>query len=171
MLFRSGSDGEAGHGIQIDGGTNVTIKDIDISQCWGDGIYLGYYGIQKKYSEHITITNCNLHHNRRSNLSITDASNITIDRCKFNYASGTDPQYGIDIEPNQSRPCEHVVISNSEFKGNAKGSMGIIKQANDIRLKNCTMDGAFYNMAGKNVVLENTKPREVVDPVNGITYK
>ena len=49
--------------------------------------------------------------------------------------------------------------------------MGIIKQANDIRLKNCTMDGAFYNMAGKNVVLENTKPREVVDPVNGITYK
>lgn len=166
-----GSDGEAGHGIQIDGCTNVTIKDIDISQCWGDGIYLGYYGIQKKYSEHITITNCNLHHNRRSNLSITDAGNITIDRCKFNYASGTDPQYGIDIEPNESRPCEHVVISNSEFKGNAKGSMGIIKPANDIRLKNCTMDGAFYNMAGKNVVLENTKPREVVDPVNGITYK
>ncbi len=166
-----GKDGEWGHGIQIDGCTNVTIKDVDISQCWGDGIYLGYYGVQSKYTEHVTITNCNLHDNRRNNLSITDASNITIDRCKFNYASGTDPQYGIDIEPNQSRPCEHVVISNSEFKGNEKGSMGIIKSANDIRLENCTMDGAFYNMAGKNVVLKNTKPKEVVDPNNGITYK
>ena len=166
-----GKDGEWGHGIQIDGCTNVTIKDVDISQCWGDGIYLGYYGVQSKYTEHVTITNCNLHHNRRNNLSITDASYINIDRCKFNNASGTDPQYGIDIEPNQSRPCEHVVISNSEFKGNEKGSMGIIKSANDIRLENCTMDGAFYNMAGRNVVLKNTKPKEVVDPNNGITYK
>lgn len=151
-----GKGGEYGHGIHISGCTNVTIEDVEISQCWGDGIYLGYYADQKKRSNHVTITNCNLHNNRRNNLSITDASNITIDHCKFNYAKGTDPQYGIDIEPNENKPCEHVKILNSEFKGNAKASMGIIKSANDIRLENCTLDGNFYNMAGRNVVLKNT---------------
>lgn len=171
-----GKSGEYGHGIQISGCTNVTIQDVDISQCWGDGIYLGLYNgwdengnSKKMFSKNVTITNCNLHHNRRNNLSITDADYITIDRCKFNYASGTDPQYGIDIEPNENNPCEHVTITNSEFKGNAKASMGIIKSANDIRLENCTLDGAFYNMAGRNVVLKNTSIKgEVVDQTGGI---
>lgn len=171
-----GTGGEYGHGIQISGCTNVTIKDVDISQCWGDGIYLGLYegwdsdGNRKKmFSSNVTVSNCNLHHNRRNNMSITDADYITIDHCQFNYASGTDPQYGIDIEPNENNPCEHVKISNSVFKGNKKASMGIIKSANDIRLENCTLDGAFYNMAGKNVVLKNTTiGGEIVDQTGGI---
>ncbi|MBD5503838.1 MAG: hypothetical protein HDR09_08880 [Lachnospiraceae bacterium] len=171
-----GKSGEYGHGIQISGCTNVHISDVDISQCWGDGIYLGAYtgedsnGNAKRYdSKKVTIENCNLHHNRRNNLSITDASNVTIDRCQFNYASGTDPQYGIDIEPNYSGTCKDIKIYNSTFTGNAKASMGIIKGANDIRLENCTLDGAFYNMAGKNVVLKNTTIKgEIVDAAGGI---
>lgn len=160
----TGSGGEWGHGISIQGCTNVEISDIDISQCWGDGIYLGLYdgwdenGKSKQYlSNNITITNCNLHNNRRNNLSITDVDNVTIDHCQFNNASGTAPQFGIDIEPNiKNNPCEHVKISNSEFKGNKKASMGIITSANDIVLENCTLDGNFYNMAGKNVILRKT---------------
>lgn len=173
----TGRVGEWGHGIRIQGCTNVTIENVDISQCWGDGIDLEHYdgwdddGNRKKItSSNITITNCNLHHNRRNNLSITAADYVTIDKCKFNYAKGTDPQFGIDIETNDAKdPCEHITISNSEFIGNAKGSMGIITPANDIRLENCTLDGAFYNMAGKNVVLHNTTIKgEVVDPNGGI---
>lgn len=160
----TGTGGEWGHGISIQGCTNVEISDMDISQCWGDGIYLGGYngwdenGNSKwMTSSGITITNCNLHHNRRNNLSITDVDNVSIDYCQFNYANGTDPQYGIDIEPNYSNdPCEHITISNSTFIGNKKASMGIITSANDILLENCTLDGNFYNMAGKNVVLRNT---------------
>ncbi len=164
-----GTGGEWGHGIQISGCTNVTIEDVEISHCWGDGIYLGYYAEQKKFSKDVTITNCNLHHNRRNNLSLTDVSNVTIDHCKFNNANGTDPQYGIDIEPNENKACENVTIRNSEFKGNAKASMGIIKAANNIRLENCTLDGNFYNMAGQNVVLKNTSiGGETVDATGGI---
>ncbi|MBD5477079.1 MAG: hypothetical protein HDR17_14035 [Lachnospiraceae bacterium] len=167
--IHTGKGGEAGHGIQIDGCKNVYISDVEISKCWGDGIYLGAYSSSAKPScDGVTIENCNLHHNRRSNLSITDANNVTIDNCQFNYASGTDPQYGIDIEHNY-RTTEHVKITNSTFKGNAKASMGIIKSANDIRLENCTLDGAFYNMAGKNVVLKNTTIKgEIVDAAGGI---
>lgn len=167
----TGKGGEWGHGIDISGCTDVHISDVDISQCWGDGIYLGFYDGPDICSDGVTIENCNLHHNRRSNLSITDVSNVTIRNCRFSYASGTDPQYGIDIEPNDNRPCKNIKIYDSTFTGNAKASMGIITPASDIRLENCTLDGNFYNMAGKNVVLKNTTIKgEIVDKT-GIKYE
>lgn len=142
--IHTGSSGEWGHGIQISGCTNVTIENVDISQCWGDGIYLGFYDGPNKYSSNVTITNCNLHHNRRNNLSITDASNVTVRNCQFNNASGTAPQYGIDIEPNKNRTCSNVTISDSTFKGNAGGTIQILGQLNahvkGVTIENCTGD-------------------------------
>lgn len=174
----TGSGGEWGHGISIQGCTNVIIENVDISQCWGDGIYLGLYegwdsaGNRKNfYGSNITIMNCSLHNNRRNNLSITDVDNVTVYKCQFSYAKGTDPQYGIDIEPNLpgSHTCEKITLLDSTFTGNAKASMGIITSAKDITLENCTLDGNFYNMAGKNVVLRNTSIKgEIVDKTGGI---
>ena len=149
----TGSSGEWGHGINIAGCTNVHIQDVEISECWGDGIYLGLYdgwdsdGNRKRfYSSGINITNCNLHHNRRNNLSITDASNVTIENCEFNYASGTSPEYGIDIEPNNGYTCSNITISHSRFQGNAGGTIQILGQSNahvkDVTLENCTGDKA-----------------------------
>lgn len=139
-----GKSGEWGHGIAVFGSTNVTIENVDISQCWGDGIYLGFYDGPNTYSDTITIKNCNLHHNRRNNLSITDVSNVTVTNCKFNYANGADPQYGIDIEPNKNRTCSNVTISNCSFKGNAKGTIQILGQLNahvkGVTIENCTGD-------------------------------
>lgn len=139
-----GSGGEWGHGIYVAGSTNISIDSVDISQCWGDGIYLGFYDGPNKSSNGVTITNCNLHHNRRNNLSITDVNNVTVNNCEFNYASGADPQYGIDIEPNKNRTCSNVTISNSRFKGNAKGTIQILGQLNahvkGVTIENCTGD-------------------------------
>lgn len=149
----TGSSGEWGHGINIAGCTNVHIQDVEISECWGDGIYLGLYdgwdlaGNRKRfYSSGITITSCNLHHNRRNNLSITDASNVTVENCEFNYANGTSPEYGIDIEPNNGYTCSNITISHSTFQGNAGGTIQILGQSNahvkDVTLENCTGDKA-----------------------------
>lgn len=146
-----GSSGEWGHGIAVFGGTDITIENVDISQCWGDGIYLGLYngwdeaGNAKEYlSNGITINNCNLHHNRRNNLSITDVSNVTVRNCEFSYAKGTAPQYGIDIEPNRNKTCSNVTISDSTFRGNAGGTIQILGQLNahvkDVTIENCTGD-------------------------------
>ena len=169
-----GTGGEWGHGISVQGSTDVHISNMDISKCWGDGICLGEY--DKKIDgklvhipcDGITIENCIIHHNRRNNLSITDAKNVTIDNCEFNYAKGTDPQYGICIEYNFT-PTENVKIYNSKFKGNAKASMGIIKKVDYVLLDNCELDGNFYNKAGKNVVLKNTTIKgEIVDDPKSI---
>lgn len=149
-----GSDGEWGHGIAVFGGKNITISDVDISQCWGDGIYLGYYdsGKNSRPSNTVTIENCNLHHNRRNNLSITDVSNVTVRNCAFNYASGTDPQFGIDIEPNSGRTCSNVTISHCSFKGNAKGTIQILGQLNahvkGVTIENCKGDKAPVKWSG-----------------------
>lgn len=135
-----------GHGIRIAGCTNVTIENVEISQCWGDGIWLGLHST-KVPCDGVTITNCNLHHNRRNNLSITDASNITVEGSAFNYASGIAPQYGIDIEPGESGyTCRNVRISNSTFKGNAVGTIQILGQKNahinGVTIENCKGDKA-----------------------------
>ncbi|MBD5508394.1 MAG: hypothetical protein HDR05_10205 [Lachnospiraceae bacterium] len=144
-----GSSGESGHGINIAGCTNVTIENIEISQCWGDGIYLGMYngwdeaGKPKAYnSRNITIENCNLHHNRRSNLSITDeVSKVTISDCQFYYANGTDPECGINIEPNSNKTCSDVTINDSEFYGNRGQTIQILAQKKatitNVTITNC----------------------------------
>lgn len=140
-----GKVGESGHGINISGCTNVTIENIEISQCWGDGIYLGLYGGTKKGCNHVTIKNCNLHHNRRSNLSITNnVSNVTVSSCQFNYANGTAPEYGINIEPGQNTTCSNVTISDSSFYGNKGGTIQILGQLNahvkGVTIENCKGD-------------------------------
>ena len=155
----AGTEGEWGMGIGIYDSTNITVTDVNISDCWGDGIYLG--------SEHeedadagcsrISVTNCKLFNNRRNNLSIVCADYVTIDSCTFNDANGTAPEYGIDIEPNiYSNPCEHITISNSTFSGNAQASIGIVTSANDVTISDCTLNGNFINYAGTNVTISNS---------------
>lgn len=148
----SGTSGEWGHGISIFGGTNVFIKDVEISKCWGDGIYLGFYDGPNKYSNGVTIKNCNIHDNRRNNLSITDVSNVTVRNCQFNNAHGIAPQYGIDIEPNKNRTCSNVTISGCQFQGNAGGTIQILGQLNahvkSVTIENCTGDKEPVKWAG-----------------------
>ncbi len=155
--------GEWGQGIKISGCTNVYISDVEVSKCWGDGIYIGFYDGPNKASSGVIIENCNLHHNRRNNLSITDASNVTVRNSQFNYANGTDPQYGIDIEPNSGKTCSNVTISDCTFRGNAKGTIQILGQLNahvkGVKIENCTGDKAPVEWSGFG------------GSVSGVTYK
>lgn len=158
-----GGGGEWGQGIKISGCTNVYISDVEVSKCWGDGIYIGFYDGPNKASSGVIIENCNLHHNRRNNLSITDASNVTVRNSQFNYANGTDPQYGIDIEPNSGKTCSNVTISGCTFRGNAKGTIQILGQLNahvkGVKIENCTGDKAPVEWSGFG------------GSVSGVTYK
>jgi hypothetical protein len=168
-----GTKGEWGMGIGIYDATNVTVTGVEIYNCWGDGIYLGSYKEGESADvgcRNITIKDCNLHDNRRNNLSIVCAKNVTIDNCAFNNANGTDPQYGIDVETNFAKyPNEHITITNSTFSGNAKAAMGIMNSANDITLENCKIMGDFINWSGTDVTLRKCTIKGKVNqkkPVN-----
>lgn len=166
------SGGEWGMGIGVYDGRNITISNVKISDCWGDGIYLGSRNENntKAGCREITISDCNLINNRRNNLSIVCADDVTINGCAFRDANGTAPQYGIDIETNNSsNPCERIEILNSVFEGNASAAMGIVTNANDITISGCTLKGDFINYAGTNVTVSDSQLLGETDARIGIT--
>ena len=166
------SGGEWGMGIGVYDGRNITISDVKISDCWGDGIYLGSRNENntKAGCREITISDCNLINNRRNNLSIVCADDVTINGCAFRDANGTAPQYGIDIETNNSsNPCERIEILNSVFEGNTSAAMGIVTNANDITISGCTLKGDFINYAGTNVTVDDSQLFGETDARIGIT--
>lgn len=153
------SGGEWGMGIGIYDSKNVQVTGTTVTDCWGDGIYLGstHEADQTGGCRDITIQNCELSGNRRNNLSIVCADDVTVEGCTFRNARGTSPEYGIDIETNISaNPCERIRIKDSLFEGNGQAAIGIVNNADDVRVEGCTLKGAFINYAGTNVVLADT---------------
>ena len=177
-----GVGGEFGHGIYVRDSSNVTIFNMKIEDNWGDGIYLGtlndyddVYGCNK-----ITIKNCTIKGNRRNNISIVDADNVNIVGCKIKNAKGTAPQAGIDIEPNvrnggyikPDQVCRNITIKNTKItcvKKNSSNYFAILlinnwfaigencTVANNVKIKNCNLQGACGIYSGKNVTFSNSK--------------
>jgi parallel beta-helix repeat protein len=143
----TGSGGEAGMGIYLNA-SNVTVSGVNVSECWGDGIYIC------DASSNITITNCISNHNRRQGLSITAGNTFLISGCTFSNTTGTDPQCGIDIEPNGSVPVTGVHITNCQIFGNAGGGVqqgNVGNVASGTLLENCNIysnGGGGYNDGG-----------------------
>lgn len=168
----SGTEGEWGMGIRIYDSTNVRISDVTISDCWGDGIYIGSEDDDEEGAgcDNVIIENCHFTNNRRNNLSIVCGKNITVNNCTFEKANGTAPEFGIDIEPNYPdiNQCEKIVISNSIFVGNNGGSIGIMTASNDITVSDCVMDGMFLNYAGTNVTILNSTINGEMDARIGV---
>ena len=90
--------GEQRHGVFIFGASNVVIKGLESSGHGGDGFYIG--GPSGKPSRNIVLKGCLASNNRRQGLSITSAQRVFVVDCTFQDTSGTAPQFGIDVEPN-----------------------------------------------------------------------
>ncbi|KYG59421.1 cell wall-binding repeat-containing protein [Planococcus maritimus] len=113
-----GSSGEWGFGISIRGSRNILIKDINLSDMWGDGVYIGNTSKQN-YSEDIKITNVTMNNNRRQGITIVSAKNLEIVDVVITNTNGTSPQCGIDIEPNNpTQFLENIKIINLKTDNN-----------------------------------------------------
>lgn len=176
----SGKSGECGHGIAIYGSRNIEISSVISASNWGDGIYLGTQVVKQadgsqKYvgCDNITIRDCEIYDNRRSNISITDADNLTIDHCYIADAHGTAPQCGINIEPNSNssgdKICRNIVIKDTTINAyknkNEPESMCFMTHynpynssyvtADGIWFKNCKINGYFGNYSGNNLHIDD----------------
>jgi hypothetical protein len=125
---------EWGHGIQILGGRYVTVRDLHVSKCTGDGVCIG----GKSYD--VVIANVISTVNRRQGLSITNCSNIKIYDSEFSYSKGTAPECGIDIEPDEGYSCNTVLIQNCRMNNNAKYGMNIWKRTTGVTITGCTLE-------------------------------
>ena len=95
------SSGQWGMGIGIRSSSNIKIINPIISNCWGDGIYIGQ--LKGVPSENIIVENGFLDFNRRNGISITSGKKISIINTIISNTYGIGPQCGIDIEPNTSQ--------------------------------------------------------------------
>jgi polygalacturonase len=128
---------EWGHGIQCLGGIRVTIRDLRVADCTGDGVCIG------GSANDVVVANIVSTNNRRQGLSITNCSNIKVYDSEFSFTNGTSPECGIDIEPDASWTCNTVLIQNCRFNDNKKYGVNIWN-----RTKNVTFDGCTFERNG-----------------------
>lgn len=137
-----GAEGEWGHGIQIRGASRVTVRDIRISDCWGDGVTIGGADPQQSTpSDDIFISNVVCTGNRRQGLSIGRSRNVRVYDSEFSNTSGTSPQCGIDIEPDKPGGASDIHIENCVVRDNHGGGIQIYKRVSGVTVQRCTIEG------------------------------
>lgn len=136
-----GRSGEWGMGIDIRDSHAVHIDGVHISECWGDGIYIGSATGGASGCSNITLRHVISERNRRQGLTISACNGATIDNCEFNYMAGTSPATGIDIEPNKGQVVEGVHITNCVAKGNQGNGFQMYAVEPGAKINNCLIDG------------------------------
>lgn len=139
-----GGSGEWGHGISILGARQVTISDIRVSACWGDGIYIGTIYAKSappNLSTDITLTRVVCTGNRRQGLSITASRNITVTDSEFSHTNGTKPACGIDIEPDTMKAAaQDIRISGCQVSDNQGSGLEMSYNVTRVQITNCQIE-------------------------------
>jgi hypothetical protein len=120
-----GNSGEWGMGISVIGSNNIRINKARISECWGDGIYIG----QTKNTpvcRNISIKETALSKNRRDGISIISVDGLLLENIYAGYQDGTKPMCGINFEPNNPA-CEikNVKVVNPKTDYNSGSGIQI----------------------------------------------
>ena len=153
-----GNTGEWGMGIYILGSSKVYVHNVNVSNCWGDGVYVGAYGgftglITVVPSADITLNHVVSNDNRRQGLSFGPVQRAYVVNSTFSNTSGTAPQAGIDIEPSTQGIARDIRIEFSVMSGNAGNGVEIHENANGIVVKSSTIKGnQGYGVLGTGVI-------------------
>lgn len=123
-----GTDGQWGMGIRFHDAHHSSVKDLIISNCWGDCIYVG------GNSTDVEIQDCKLNNARRQGISVTKADCVTIKDCLITNVGGSNPQYAVDIEPNVGDTVDHIRIENIEVR-DCEGGLLVTKGKKSIAQK------------------------------------
>lgn len=97
--YHKGVKGQWGHGIGIEDSENIEILNVDISNTWGDGIYLR--PTKNNVGGNIYIKYGAIDNARRNGISIISAEGLVIDSIQISNSNGHNPASGIDVEPNR----------------------------------------------------------------------
>ncbi|MCK9414716.1 MAG: right-handed parallel beta-helix repeat-containing protein [Prolixibacteraceae bacterium] len=142
--MHTGTTGEWGMGICIDGSTNVTIQDVIAKDCWGDGFFIdSLTGAAKRQSFNVVLDGVIADNNRRQGLSIAQVDGLIVKNSIFRNTQGRAPGAGIDIEPDDNETAENIQILNSQFLNNAGGGifLWLNQKFPNTFLENVTIDG------------------------------
>lgn len=137
-----GDRGEWGHGIMIRGSRGVTVRNLRIQRCWGDGISIGgISGAQAQPSRDVVISDVVCTGNRRQGLTIGRSRQVRVLRSEFSDTGGTLPGAGIDVEPDPGDVAEDVRIEDCLARGNAGAGIQLYTRARKAQVRRCRLIG------------------------------
>lgn len=141
------SPSEYGMGIGLgEGSKNIVIAGLTIKGCCGDGIYVG---AGTRSCSNVLVYGVTSTGNRRQGMTINCVNGMVVRDSTFSNTSGTNPQCGIDIEPESGQNVNAVQIHNCAFLGNTGG--GIQCGPGDANRTTATFTGstiAFNSFSG-----------------------
>jgi parallel beta-helix repeat protein len=142
MLKAEYTEGEQRHGIFIIGSENVKIEDLIVKDTGGDAFLIGAdEWTNFVVSKNIKLIGCTGDNSRRNGISVVGAEDVLIDNCTVINTIGTEPQAGIDIEPNNATYSnKNVEVKNCTLKDNV---LGILVYNNSYDVVVC--DNKLYN--------------------------
>lgn len=146
-----GTTGEWGYGINIQASDNVSVVGTHISDCWGDGIWIGGIGVRASVvaSTNVTLDHVVSTNNRRQGLSIGPVRGVSVIHSTFSNTHGTKPQAGIDIEPQGQGPAQDITFSDCTITGNQGSGMEIHQNVSGVVVRNCKIqDNNGYGILG-----------------------
>ena len=112
--------GEWRHTLQIRGASDVAIYGGTYAHSGGDGIYVADGGLAN-FSRNILIAGATTSHAWRNGLSVISAVNLTVAGCSFLDTNGTNPQCGIDLEPDSPKHrLRGILLTNITLANNSK---------------------------------------------------
>ncbi|KAF1715226.1 hypothetical protein CSC74_14265 [Pseudoxanthomonas yeongjuensis] len=138
-----GSAGEWGHGIYVRGSSNVTVRDIHISKCWGDGLVIAGATMWQAApipSSNVLVANIVSTGSRRQGLSVGFVRDVKVYDSEFSNSNGATPQCGIDIEPENGNTAYKVLFENCLVRGNARYGMLLYKGSQGVTVRRCTVE-------------------------------
>ena len=139
-----GVTGEFGMGLELRTCSNIKILNCNISDCWGDGIYVG------SGSADVFIDNTICDNNRRQGMSVIDVDGLFVTNSAFNNTNGTAPSSGIDFEPNLAdERLKNIHLTNITTKGN-DGS-GILYALGNLNDAEVSINVSNYSSTQDNV--------------------
>jgi polygalacturonase len=159
-----GTTGEWGHAIMVRGSKRVTVRDIHLSRCWGDGLSIGGAAATTGTipSEDVVVTNIVATGNRRQAVTIGRSRNVKIYDSELSYTSGIKPGCGIDIEPDpdSTASTSGVRVENCWIHHNAGNGVQVYKTVLNVVIKACTIEhnqgyGVLLLNADKGYVVNN----------------
>jgi polygalacturonase len=119
-LKHQGTAGEWGYAIDVEGSNTVSVHDIGLSNCWGDGMMVTATGTGsgQVMAKGITINRVTSTNNRRQGMTIGPAQQVYVVNSSFTGSNGIAPQAGIDIEPETQGTTTNVRIESSVLSNN-----------------------------------------------------
>ncbi|GAB3093684.1 right-handed parallel beta-helix repeat-containing protein [Lysobacter terrae] len=158
-----GTTGEWGHAIMIRGSNRITVRDIRLADCWGDGLSIGGAAATTGTipSMDVAVSNIVSTGNRRQAVTIGRSQGVKIYDSELSYTSGIKPGCGIDIEPDpdSSASTSGVRVENCWIHHNAGNGIQVYKTVKNVTVKACTIE---YN-EGYGVLLLNADTGYVVN--------